>query len=96
MSNPWLEISHSDYENHMTEVGQAEVLNKLTKYCYDKYRPVNFALLGCSTGNGLEHINSETTRNVHAIDINPDYLHITRNRFESKIENLKTYNIDIR
>jgi len=31
MKNPWLEISYSDYENHMTEIGQAKVLNKLTK-----------------------------------------------------------------
>ncbi len=96
MNNPWLEISYSDYENHMKEVGQAQVLNKLTKYSLEKFTPRNFTLLGCSTGNGLEHIKPEITKNVYAIDINPDYLQITRERFENKIENLKTYNIDIR
>ena len=53
MENPWLNISHTDYENHTIEVGQAQVLNKLTKECLDKCLPEKFALLGCSTGNGL-------------------------------------------
>ena len=95
MDNPWLEISHSDYEYHMTEVGQAQALNSLTKYCLDKYLPEDFALLGCSTGNGLEHIKPEITKRVYAIDINPEYLNKTREKFESKINNLEIYNKDI-
>lgn len=95
MNNPWLEISHSDYENHMTEVGQMQVLNNLTKYSLEKYQPINFALLGCSTGNGLEHINAEITQNVYAIDINSEYLKETKNEFDSKISNLVTINADI-
>ncbi len=95
MNNPWLKISHYDYENHMLEIGQAQVLNNLTKYYLDKYCPESFALLGCTTGNGLEHIKSETTKYVHAIDINPNYLQRTKERFKDEIKNLKTYNIDI-
>ncbi len=56
MINPWLTISHSDYEGHMLKTGQAQVLNELTKNCLDKYKPETFALLGCSTGN-LRTIN---------------------------------------
>ena len=74
MNNPWIEIPYSDYENHMKEIGQSQVLNSLTKYCLDKYSPENFALLGCATGNGLEHINPEITKVVYAIDINQNYL----------------------
>jgi len=96
MSNPWLEISHSDYENHMTEVGQAQVLSELTEYCLNQYTPDNFALLGCATGNGLEHIKSEITKNVYAIDINSEYLKILREKFDGKIGGLRTYNLDIR
>ena len=29
MINPWLTISHSDYESHMLETGQAQVLNEI-------------------------------------------------------------------
>lgn len=96
MKNLWLKISHSDYENHMSEVGQAQILNELTKINLDKYKPKSFALLGCSTGNGLEHIKRETTKNVYAIDINPNFLKLTKEKFENKIDNLKIYNIDIR
>jgi len=95
MSNPWKEIPYSDYENHMKEIGQAQVLSSLTKYCLDKYLPENFALLGCATGNGLEHINSDITKSVYAIDINQNYLNKTRENFAEKIINLETINADI-
>ena len=96
MDNPWLEISGSDYENHMIEVGQAQVLNKLTKYCLDKYLPENFAILGCATGNGLEHIKPEVTNKVYAIDINSEYLNETEKKFKTKINSFETLNLDIR
>ena len=96
MINPWLKIPHSDYENHMSEIGQAQILNKLIKINLDNYKPKSFALLGCSAGNGLEHIKRETTINVYAIDINPNYLQLTRKKFENKIKNLILCNIDIR
>ena len=96
MINPWLKIPHSDYENHMSEIGQAQILNKLIKINLDNYKPKSFALLGCSTGNGLEHIKRETTIHVYAIDINPNYLQLTRKKFENKIKNLILCNIDIR
>lgn len=95
MINPWLEIPHSDYENHMREIGQKQVLSRLTEYYLDKYQPSNFALLGCSTGNGLEHVDSKITKTVFAIDINPEYLEITRKRFQNKIKNLNTLHLDI-
>ncbi len=95
MKNPWLTISHLDYENHMRAVGQSQVLNRLTKYCPDKYLPENFALLGCSTGNGLEHIKPQITKTVYAIDINQEYLDETKKRYGNKIKNLKLYNADL-
>ncbi len=95
MKSPWLNIPHSDYEKHMTEIGQAQVLNSLTKYCLDKYLPERFALLGCSTGNGLEHIKTEITKKVYAIDINTEYLNITREKFKKRINGLEIYNKDI-
>ncbi len=95
MTNPWLDISHTDYENHMTAVDQAQVLNKLTLHSLQEYQPERFALLGCSTGNGLEHINTKITKTVFAIDINPDYLNIVHKKFKGRIGNLKTINMDI-
>lgn len=93
--NPWLAIPSSDYLNHMTEIGQAQVLNRLTKYSIDKYLPKSFALLGCSTGNGLEHIEAATTQKVYAIDINQEYLDKLKKVFQNKIENLEILNLDI-
>ena len=95
MNNPWIEIPYSDYERHMIKIGQAQVLNSLTKYSLDKYSPENFALLGCATGNGLEHINPEITKCIYAIDINQNYLNKTKENFAGKLNNLETINVDI-
>lgn len=95
MVNPWLTITYSDYENHMLEVGQAQILSTLTGYCLKEYKPVNFALMGCATGNGLEHVDNALTKNVFAVDINPKFIKQTRIRFENKIVNLRTYCIDL-
>ncbi|MBI5540621.1 MAG: methyltransferase domain-containing protein [Bacteroidia bacterium] len=93
--NPWLNIKFSEYENHMLEVGQAQVLNNLTEEYLKEYKPEYFALIGCSTGNGLEHIDNNITKKVFAIDINPDYLKQTKIRFENKINNITTCCIDL-
>ncbi|KXX72365.1 class I SAM-dependent methyltransferase [Flammeovirga sp. SJP92] len=95
MENPWLTIQHSDYENHMLEVGQAQALNKLTSYCLKKYKPERFALLGCATGNGLEHIDPNFTQSVYAIDINGDYLKKLKATFQEEITGLEVLNIDV-
>lgn len=95
MENPWLKIKHSDYENHMIEIGQSHVLNSLTKYCLEKYQPKNFALLGCATGNGLEHVKFNVTDKVYAIDINQEYLNKTQEKFENQITNFELLKKDI-
>lgn len=95
MSNPWLQIPSSNYEGHMLKVGQIQALNKITKEFLETYMPSGFALLGCCTGNGLEHVDSEITSSVYAIDINPEYLEICKNRYASTIPGLKTLLIDI-
>lgn len=93
MINPWLEIPFKDYEDHMREVGQLQCLNALVKHYLWKHSPESFALLGCATGNGLEHVRP-TTRNAYAIDINPDYLAVVNERFKNHT-NIKTIEADI-
>ena len=95
MTCPWKEIPYWEYESHMTEIGQAQVLSDLTKHCLEKHRPERFALLGCATGNGLEHVDPACTRYVYAIDINPSFLARTRDRFANKVCGLETICLDI-
>ncbi len=94
-TNPWLEIPYTDYENHMSDAGQAQMLNKLTKYCLKFLKPSRFALFGCATGNGLEHVDTSVTKEVIAIDLNPGYLTVLNQRFGGSLPNLKTVCADI-
>jgi len=97
MINPWLQIPFEDYENHMKDenVNQYEILNLITKDFLEKTKPEIFVILGCATGNGLEHIDNEITEIIHAIDINSSYLQILTQRFGKLINGLETHEIDI-
>jgi hypothetical protein len=67
----------------------------LTKKYLEKLRPETVMFLGIAGGNGLEHIDNNSTRQVFGIDINQNYLDETKKRFKDKIQNLSLINIDI-
>ena len=60
MTNPWEEISLSDYENHMKldSVMQLQTMNRMMKGQLDAYSVKSVMILGIAGGNGLEHIVS--------------------------------------
>ena len=96
MTNPWLHIPASDYEAHMTlpEVAQAKAINKLFSDAVKEYAPESLAVIGCTTGNGFEHIDTLKTLRVVGIDINPEYLEILKSRFVAKIPGLEVVESD--
>ena len=97
MKNPWLNVPASDYEGHMGSpaVAQLQMLADIFAGAVDKYDTDSVALLGCATGNGLESVTGGVARRVTAIDINPGYLAILRERFGGSIEGLETIEADI-
>jgi SAM-dependent methyltransferase len=76
MRNPWLDIPEVDYVGHMSSplVNQRPVLNRLLRDALESVRPRTVLVLGCSTGNGLEHVNPKVTSRVTVVDVNPGYL----------------------
>ena len=96
-TNPWLDIPLDDYERHMSHnlVGQATLLNSLTKKYLDGVKPETALFLGIAGGNGLEHIENNITKNVYGIDINPGYLDIASARYKQAIPSLQLINLDI-
>lgn len=74
--NPWLDISEADYVGHMSSpmVNQRPVLNRLLRDALESVRPRTVLVLGCSTGNGLEHVDRDVTSRVTVVDVNPAYL----------------------
>lgn len=95
--NPWNLIPLNDYETHMSDssVGQMKLLSDLTKKYLDEIKPKCCIFLGIAGGNGLEHIDTEFTKNVIGIDINQDYLDETCRRYEAKITHLKLILYDL-
>ena len=83
MSNPWLDILEAVYVGHMSSpsVGQRPVLSRLLREALETVRPTVALVLGCETGNGLEHVNPEVTSRVVVVDINPTFLLRLRERF---------------
>lgn len=86
MTNPWLDIPEADYVGHMSHpaVGQRSVLNRLMRDALEAARPRSFLVLGCSCGNGLEHVDRAVTERVTVVDINSAYLHRLADRFTDR------------
>jgi len=97
MTNPWLRIPASDYEGHMgsPNVAQQSFLAQTFKESLDNHDSSTIALLGCATGNGLEYVNNNATQRVTAIDINPEYLEILRQRYEGRVPGLEALEADL-
>ncbi len=83
MHNPWLDVPADDYVGHMSsaEVAQYPVLNRLLRDTLESTRPGALLVLGCSTGNGFEHIDPTVTSRVVGVDINPVFLQRLVERF---------------
>lgn len=97
MSNPWTEISLSDYENHMRldSVRQLQSLNQTMKQQFDAFEVSSAIVFGVAGGNGLEHINKEKYEKVYGVDINEAYLQTAAERYGDLDGILEYLNIDI-
>jgi len=96
-TNAWNNIPLDDYESHMKQpnVGQAQLLNVLTKKYLQKHSPEHILFLGISGGNGLEHISQKDVKRIFAIDVNQSYLEETHRRYGNKLKQLQLVNADI-
>jgi SAM-dependent methyltransferase len=81
--NPWTVVPALDYERHMGPDGvdQLAPLAAIFQEAYLSAQPDRVLLVGCATGNGLEHVNPAVTQKVTAVDVNLQYLGIARQRF---------------
>ena len=97
MTNPWLKIPAADYEGHMSSpsVAQQSFLAQTFKESLESHDSSTIALLGCATGNGLEHVDRDVTRRVTAIDINPQYLAKLRQCYGVGVPGLEIVETDL-
>ncbi len=81
--NPWTVVPSSDYERHMGPDGvdQLATLSALFQEVYLAAQPDRLLLLGCATGNGLEHVDPTVTKRIVAVDVNLQYLGVARQRY---------------
>ncbi len=95
--NPWLQISAEDYEGHMSapNVAQLQMLNKIFADVLNEYQPKSIAVLGCTTGNGFEHLIDKQIDRIVGVDINHEYLAICKNRFEKSLPLLELICTDL-
>lgn len=97
MNNPWKSISLSDYENHMAmdSVQQLQAMNQMMKGQLNQYEVQSAMILGIAGGNGLEHVDTEKLNKVYGVDINQEYLTITKKRYENLSDTLDCLCVDL-
>lgn len=98
INNPWLQISAEDYEGHMSapNVDQLQMLNKIFSDVINEFQSKSIAVLGCTTGNGFEHMIKKNIERIVGVDINPEYLSICNERFEKKLPQLELVCADLK
>ncbi len=96
MSNLWLAVPLSEYEQHMSavEVQQLNALSELFAEAMRVCRPLSVAILGIAGGNGLNHIDGRITARIVGLDVNPQYLEAVRERY-SHLLGLELHCIDL-
>ena len=97
MNNPWKDISLSDYERHMAldSVQQLQAMNQMMKGQLNQYYIQSAMILGVAGGNGLEHVDIEKLNKVYGVDINQEYLTITKKRYENISDTLECLCVDL-
>ncbi|WP_225739490.1 class I SAM-dependent methyltransferase [Chlorobium phaeovibrioides] len=96
MQNPWLNIPLSEYESHMAlpRVDQAAMTATEFAAALSLFTPESVAVIGCAGGNGFDAIPASTLR-VVGVDINPDYVSLTAERYMGRISGLEFHVADI-
>jgi len=89
--NPWLNIPIEDYEAHMSmsSVAQSQYLSQSLRDTANEIQPNSVAIIGCSGGNGLDHLLSRGLKKVVGVDINPSYIFTTQERYKHRFEDLE-------
>ncbi len=82
-TNPWSLVSAAEYEAFMGPRGADELapLSTIFSKVYAARRPRRLAVLGVSTGNGLEHVDLHLTGRTVGVDVNLSFLAVARQRF---------------
>ncbi len=64
------------------------MINESFRTVLEKFKPRNIFVPGCTIGNGFEYINWKKVERVTAVDVNPHFLKVLRERFpgEEKLE----------
>lgn len=77
------------------DVNQSSFLARAFERALELHDCSTVALLGCATGNGLQHVKRGRTDRVTAVDINPEYLEVLRQRHASRIPGLEVLQDDL-
>ena len=93
--NPWSHVPYADYERHMSHetVGQLAFLSDITQEKVQQRYPQTVAVYGACTGNGFAHFTE--ARTVYAVDLNPTYLALCRDRYDPILNDLVLVQADI-
>jgi hypothetical protein len=95
--NPWLDVPLDDYEAHMSlpAVGQAQMIAEQLERALARWAPTSIAVIGCAGGNGLEKIAGGMVERVVAVDVNPDYIERSRERYAHRLPGLELVCADV-
>ncbi len=96
-NNPWLQIPLNEYDGHMSapSVLQLQMLDKIFEETLNKFSPRSLCVLGCTAGNGFQHLINRPIDRIVGIDINIQYVSECRAWFIQDLQNLQLICADL-
>lgn len=73
----------------LPQIAQAQMLSSLLDELCVVHQPRSIALIGCAGGNGLDRLDPTCFSRVVAVDINPEYVTATLDRYGERFPHLE-------
>ena len=79
----------------LPSIGQSRLIADQLEALIRTFCPHSIAIIGCAGGNGFDRLSGTDVRRIVGVDLNPEYIEQTRQRYEARFPGLELYIADI-
>lgn len=79
----------------LPSIGQSQMIADQLEALVRTFCPHSIGIIGCAGGNGLDRLAGTSVSRMVGVELNPEYIEQTRQRYEGRLPGLELYTADI-